>query len=332
MSNDEQTLLANIAEEPADLARWLVLADWLDEHEDARGQLVRVHVALRVRPPGTGGPNTHQDEARLRELLASGVRPCVPSFTNSVGITLNQVPPGDFRMGSPRDQPGRDEDEVRHEVTISKTVWFGTTPVTQAQYMRLMDDNPSHFAEVDGEDTADFPVDSVQWTEAVDFCHRLTQVPEEREAGRVYRLPTEAEWEYACRAGVSFCQMYHFGPSVSAGQANFNCTDPHPPEQGVAGEPLQRTCRVGSYAPNAWGLFDLHGNVGEWCSDWRGSYRIAERIDPQGPPQGERRVLRGGLWGLGGQYCRCASRDSLGEDGQNSNVGFRVVCVLTGHG
>lgn len=327
---DEEALLAAIADDPADLSRWLVLADWLDERSDPRGELVRVHIALRSCEPRNKKAATLRAESRLRELLEAGVRPCVPRLVNSVGMELHQIPPGRFEMGSPRGQAGRDPDEVRHVVTITHPFWFAITPVTQGQFTDVMGSNPSRFKDVLGEDTSQFPAESVQWPEAVEFCRRLSEQPEERAAGREYRLPTEAEWEYACRAGVPFPQLYHFGPSVSVGQANFQSTDPHPPGEATGGKPIGRPCRVGRYTPNAWGLFDLHGNVGEWCSDWRGAYDLTDTVDPQGPPTGLRRVLRGGLWNLGGKYCRSASRDSLAESGRNESVGFRIVCICRG--
>src|SRR5262249_11368647 len=147
---------------------------------------------------------------------------------------------------------------------------------------------------VKGLATADFPVERVSWHEAVKFCKKLSVRPAEKRARRVYRLPTEAEWEYACRAGTS--TPFHFGRSLSSRQANF---DGNAPYGGAAKGPwLRRTCKVGSYQPNGFGLFDMHGNLFQWCNDWYGRdyYKDSPRQDPQGPDEGTARIVRGGSW------------------------------------
>src|SRR5262249_4326336 len=142
--------------------------------------------------------------------------------------------------------------------------------------------------------SADHPVERVTWEEAVEFCRRLSHLPEEKAAGRAYRLPTEAEWEYACRAGTAtpFAQ----GLSLSGAQANFDGGFPY--GGGERGRSLQKTTRVGSYPANNFGVHDLHGNVWEWCADWLDSlyYAASPKRDPQGPAAGQLRVLRGGSW------------------------------------
>src|SRR5205807_669531 len=157
-------------------------------------------------------------------------------------------------------------------------------------------------------DTDGFPVENVSYETAVEFCKKLSALEAEKKAGRVYRLPTEAEWEYACRAGAATYQVFAFGNSLSSKQANFDGNSPY----GGAdrGPNLQRTCKVGSYKPNAWGLFDMHGNVYEWCSDWYAAdyYGNSLARDPQGPSQGKQRVFRSASYANGAATARSASR------------------------
>src|SRR5262249_22585839 len=137
------------------------------------------------------------------------------------------------------------------------------------------------------------PVDSVSWEDAVAFCQKLSEQAEEISKGRTYRLPTEAEWEYACRGGANASTPFAFGESLSSKQANFNGNYPY---NAARGRYLERTAPVGSYLPNAFGLFDMHGNLWEWCADWYSEdyYSQSPRQDPPGPPRGTLRVLRGG--------------------------------------
>jgi formylglycine-generating enzyme required for sulfatase activity len=210
--------------------------------------------------------------------------------------------------------------------------------VTQQQYERVMGQNPSSFSstgggkdKVKGIDTRQFPVENVSWENAVEFCRRLSELPEERANERVYRLPTEAEWEYVYRGGPFFkapATAFYFGNSLSPTQANF---DGNYPYGGAAkGRYLERPTPVGSYPPNPLGVYDLHGNVWEWCADWYDEdyYKQSSRQDPQGPERGERRVLRGGSWLDYGWYCRSACRGSLVPGGRGVNLGFRVVLLV----
>jgi formylglycine-generating enzyme required for sulfatase activity len=193
-------------------------------------------------------------------------------ITNSIGLKLVLIPKGTFMMGSPASEELRQEDETQHEVTISKGYYLGVYEVTQAQYEKVMGKNPSHFqgAKVGNENT-DLPVESVSWDDTVEFCKKLSDLPEETKAGRLYRLPTEAEWEYACRAGSK--TIYSFddeeGLLHEYGWFDRNSSD--------------RTHTVGLLEPNAWGLYDMHGNVWEWCSDRYGDYPKGAVSDPSGP-------------------------------------------------
>jgi formylglycine-generating enzyme required for sulfatase activity len=266
---------------------------------------------------------------------APAPRPLPKRFTNSVGMKLVLIPAGKFMMGSPEDEKYRSDNEgPQHRVWITKPFYMGVYTVTQKQYKTVMGKNPSDFSAggsrsvfVEGLDTDDFPVETVSWKDAQAFCKKLSALPAEKKAGRKYRLPTEAEWEYACRAGTT--TPFHYGKSLSSRQANFN--GPYPYGGADKGPYLKRTCKVGSYKLNAWGLFDMHGNVFQWCQDWydRNYSRVSPKKDPVGPKAGTARVIRGGSWGMPGTECRAACRPNYGEQpGYRGNfIGFRVVLV-----
>jgi len=242
-------------------------------------------------------------------------------ITNSIGMRLVLIPPGEFMMGSPESEQNRYESEHQHRVRITKGFYLGINEVTQAEFEEVMGRNPSGFTSVAGQDTGRFPVEDVSWDDAVEFCGKLSRLPEERRAGRVYRLPTEAEWEYACRAGTT--SVFHFGDTLSSTQANFN--GDHPYGAASKGPYLRRPAQVGSYQPNAWGLFDMHGNIWEWCSDrYADYYRHSPVDDPQGP-LGVYRVLRGGSWCGLGRLCRSAYRDGYGPGYRDDFFGVRVA-------
>ncbi|HTU22058.1 MAG TPA: bifunctional serine/threonine-protein kinase/formylglycine-generating enzyme family protein [Gemmataceae bacterium] len=252
-------------------------------------------------------------------------------LTNLIGMKFVLVPAGTFVIGSPPDEAGRSADEgPQHEVTITRPFYLASYPVTQAQYQRVMRSNPSHFCRsgrgkelCKDIDPQTLPVERVTWGNAVVFCRKLSEWPEERRHRRKYRLPTEAEWEYACR-GDSM-QPFHLGLSLSSALANF---DGNYPYGGAPRGPfLKRTSPVGSYPPSALGLYDLHGNVWEWCADWYGEHYYAESPgeDPPGPATGDRRVVRGGCWSSPGNNCRTAYRGKLEPGDHLYRVGFRVL-------
>ena len=175
-------------------------------------------------------------------------------------------------------------------------------------------------------DTDDFPVESVSWEDAKKFCDKLSDRAAERRQGRMYRLPTEAEWEYACRGGASSSTPFHYGKSLSSRQANINGNYPY---GGAAKGPyLERTCKVGSYEPNKFSLYDMHGNVYQWCNDWyaKDYYKDSPAKDPQGPDSGTVRVLRGGSWNDYGWNCRAALRFRYVPGLRGYGFGFRVAC------
>jgi formylglycine-generating enzyme required for sulfatase activity len=256
---------------------------------------------------------------------------------NSIGMELALIPAGKFTMGSPRTEKGRSLEEVEHEVHITRPFYMGAYEVTQAEYQRVLKDNPSWFsrtgpgkAEVKGTDTGRFPVENVSWHDAQKFCRWLSLLAKEKAAHRLYRLPTEAEWEYACRGGARSATAFHFGESLSSQHANFDGNGPY--GTVARGPYLKRTAPVGSYKPNAFGLYDMHGNVYEWCADGyaRDYYENSPSKDPQGASKDTRRLLRGGSWYAYAVYCRSAARYSLSPDQHNFTLGFRVVCAVEG--
>jgi uncharacterized protein (TIGR02996 family) len=329
MTNRE-TLLGAIAKEPGDEVAWLALADSLEEDGQTRqADLLRLTRQLR----GVGRTDAQRKvlEGRLTTLLKKKVRPVVPEATNSLGMRFALVPPGVFWMGSPEDEAERHSIEHLREVEITQGFWLGVVPVTQGQYQAVMGTNPSHFraggpgAEMVADlDTSSFPAETVTWRNASWFCSRLSKQAEEKKAKRRYRLPTEAEWEYACRAMTT--TAFAFGSSLSSRHANVD------PTQEAAkvrrGPHLDRTCPVGQYVPNAFGLYDMHGQVWEWCSDYYDAdYALTgPRRDPQGPESGERHVLRGGSWYHFAHVSRSATRIRFAEEIRYDN-GFRVVMV-----
>ena len=226
---------------------------------------------------------------------------------NGSTLDLVQIPAGQFLMGSPDSEEGRlDREGPQHRVSVPE-FWLGKYPVTQAQYQAIMGQNPSRFSE----NGANRPVERVFWHDAVAFCEKLSQ-----QTGRTYRLPSEAEWEYACRAGTT--TPFYFGETISPVLANYGYSN------------LGQTTDVGQFPPNTFGLYDMHGNVLEWCADhWHDNYNGAH-VDGSAwlvPGESENRhILRGGSWYSKPGVCRSANRGSGAPDIIGFDIGFRVVC------
>ncbi|MFM7039147.1 MAG: formylglycine-generating enzyme family protein [Planctomycetaceae bacterium] len=238
----------------------------------------------------------------------------VKEFKNSIGMQLVLIPRGQFAMGSARGNPEADGDERQHQVTLTRDYYIGAFEVTQSQFKRVMGRNPGQFQGPGIEDGgANLPVDQISWFDAVEFCKRLSERTEEQAAGRVYRLPSEAEWEYACRAGSP--DEFAFGNDVRL-----------PGEYAWYRENSVglRTSAVGRKKPNAWGLYDMHGNAREWCADWYEVYSGRPAIDPTGPHEGTDRVYRGGSIGYSAAYCRSANRTAT-SPAFAGFVSFRVA-------
>jgi formylglycine-generating enzyme required for sulfatase activity len=247
-------------------------------------------------------------------------------LNNSLQMALVYVPAGRFVMGSPASEQGRVGTEHAHEVVISQGFYLGVHEVTQSEFQQVMGANPSQpsagrrGADAANPDTARLPIESVLWSEAVEFCRRLSERTEERAAGRSYRLPTEAQWEYACRAGSN--AAYSIGDRLTSADANFKAA-------GLTSATL-RTMQVGSFPPNRWGLHDMHGNVEEWCLDYYdyGYHRNSPLSDPSGPAAGLNRVSRGGSYLDSAEECRSARRMGRYPGSRAVNCGFRVVCEV----
>jgi formylglycine-generating enzyme required for sulfatase activity len=235
------------------------------------------------------------------------------------------IPPGTFRMGSPTNEVDRVDDEgPQTAVTISRGYWMGKYLVTQGDYLAVVGSNPSYFSTNDWNGNPfppdlNRPVEEVSWFDATNYCGALTQ--RERAAGRIatnslYRLPTEAEWEYACRAWTSTRFSYGDDP----GYTNLTAYAWYADNSGGT------THAVGQKLPNPWGLYDMHGNVWEWCQDWYGDCAGGIAVDPQGPPADFFHVIRGGDWECYARGCRSAYRSfNLLPDYRNPYIGFRVV-------
>jgi formylglycine-generating enzyme required for sulfatase activity len=228
------------------------------------------------------------------------------SLGGSITMKFAWCPPGTFLMGSPPGEPERSDDETQHRVTLTQGFHLGIHPVTQAQWQAVMGSNPSHFQ---GDDR---PVEQVSWDDCQAFCTRLGQ-----KTGKRFRLPTEAEWEYACRAGTT--TPFHFGDTISTEQANYDGNYTY--GRGKKGVYRQQTTTVGSFPANAWGLFDMHGNVWEWCADWYGPYCQEDLKELA-------RVLRGGCWATSPDGCRSAGRYADTQATCIDGVGCRVVLCL----
>jgi len=240
-------------------------------------------------------------------------------FTNSIGMTFVYIEPGTFTMGSPTSEPGRYDDETQHQVTLTKGFYMQTTEVTQGQWKAVMEDNPSIF----GSCGDNCPVEEVSWDDVQEFITTLNQ----KEKTDQYRLPTEAEWEYAARAGTTTTYSFGNDSSQLSKYGNFcdsKCTYSH--KDDSQSDQYPNTAPVKSYSPNAWGLYDIHGNVWEWCQDWYDAdYPSGSLTDPVGPGSGSYRVFRGGCWNNRARYCRSAERARGTSGYRNFDVGARLA-------
>jgi len=265
----------------------------------------------------------------LIPLSAGQVRGEPPPFRNTIGMTFVWIPPGDFMMGSAGQEAGRRGDEPRHQVTITSPFFIQIREVTQGQWERIMGRNPSHFRFCGRE----CPVEQVSWHDAQEFIRRLN----EKEGINLYRLPTEAEWEYAARGassidpGAGFLYLAAGDACRLEEAAWFNGNSCR--VMVVGGDNWTDAGSVnecgpqpgGRKKPNSWGLYDMLGNVWEWVQDWRGSYPTGPVVNPVGPPMGDIRVYRGGSWLSSPGYCLPAVRGGATPGSRDLAVGFRLV-------
>ena len=284
---------------------------------------------------GSGNAAPALEEQNETEGFQSAVTPDNTAAPDE-GFVL--IKGGSFQMGSPESEAWRSDDETQHPVTVSD-FYMASYEVTQAEYAEITGVNPSHFS------GGNLPVENVSWLEAIAYCNAKSEregltpvytiegqnVSWNREADG-YRLPTEADWEYACRAGTE--TPFYMDPSPSAEDANYYGHYPYEIEgnyfaqdvlETKPGEYRETTVEVGSFAPNPYGLYDMHGNVGEWVWDYYGSYPSEEQTDPTGPDSGALRVYRGGGWNDFAKNMRSAYRATLEQEHKSFNLGFRLV-------
>lgn len=260
---------------------------------------------------GVQSPPQRQETERSAATPSDSTGPePLKTMTNTVGMELVWIPPGEFAMGS---GGGEADESPIHTVRISKGFWMSRTEVTQAQYRTIMDARP-WYGRLQIRNYDDDPAVYVTWDDADEFCRTLGH-----QEGKTYRLPTEAQWEYACRAGTATTFSFGDSDSALAEHAWF--------EKNVWLVGLERAQRVRGKRPNAFGLYDMHGNVWEWCRDWYDPhyYAAGPNTDPAGPAAGAKRVIRGGGWGDNAQDCRSASRDGIAPLERFSDRGFRIV-------
>jgi len=271
----------------------------------------------------------------LGAVCSLGSEPLV----SSVGLKMLPIPAGGFTMGSPDSEKSRGSDEAQVEVTLTEAFHMAETEVTQGQWMKVMNtslkeqieskDGPlgrgANLVEEASAEGADQPMCFVNWQDTLDFCEKLTEL--DRVAGVlpegwVYSIPTEAQWEYVCRAGTQ--SVFAYGDTLTSDQANFYGKLPYGVEtEGVYRE---KTTPVKTFKPNAWGLYDMHGNLYEWCLDWY-TEELEGGENPVGPAEGEGRIIRGGTWNRKATSCRSAYRYSSNPTARGYNIGFRVVLV-----
>ena len=232
---------------------------------------------------------------------------------HGVRQTMRWIPPGRFSMGSPPDEPERVDHEVQHQVTLAHGFWLAETACTQALWQAVTGENPAQF-----KDDPENPVEQVSWEDCEAF---LAQANGMRDDGLALRLPTEAEWEYACRAGTR--TPFSFGDELTTDKANYDGGYPY--NDGSKSEYRARTLPVHGFQSNPWGLYQMHGNVWEWCADWYGDYPAGEAMDPVGPVEGRGRVLRGGAWDDSGRYLRSAYRSHSPPVSRYDSIGLRLA-------
>lgn len=314
-SEMESGFQAAMVEDPHEVANWAAFTDWLLDQGDPRGEALRLYRATCGIVDEVQG---QADYERLWSLLASGVRLPLPRWTSSLAGKMVWVPPGEFWMGGGNGKCG---DRL---VKIERPFYLGIYPVTQRQWLTLMGSNPSRFGK-GGADLDRYPVEQVSWEDVQEFLRRLNAI-ENSGSGWTYRLPTEEEWEYACRSPVpspatsAACQthcgfsFYLDNPTndLSAEQANFDGN--YPVGNASHDAYLGQTSKVGSYRPNGLGLYDLHGNVWEWTDTAEGSDR----------------VIRGGGWYSFGSFCTAAFRNWYAPEYRVNNLGFRLALARAG--
>jgi uncharacterized protein (TIGR02996 family) len=312
----EADLLAGIVAHPLQAERWLILADWLEDQQDPRTELVRLRWQYHHEQEH---PDFETRRQRLVDLWAGGLAPLVPTLTNSIGMSFVLIPPGSFWMGRPYGA----NDQFHHRVTLTEPFFLGRYPVTVGEFKLFLEETGHKPAarsssEAGTWDAPGFqqsdrhPVVFVDWKDAQAMAAWLTR----KEKGMVYSLPTEAQWEYACRAGTA--TMYFWGDDADrlgeyAWFQENSGKETHPVE---------------TKKPNPWGLWQMPGNVWEWCQDWYDDYTEGDARDPKGAARGTFRVLRGGGWLNDSSFFRSAYRVRNYPSFRRASYGFRLAATL----
>ena len=288
--------------------------------EEKSGIAVPLEMREQYTFPNGNRVNTVAIYGRFRRFDVNAnedIRSPIATTTDAwTGMVFVELPPGRFTMGSASTETGRNDDESLHDVEITRPIFMGQHEVTQQEWRTVMGDSPSHF----GTCGPRCPVENISYLDVQRFLDKLNaHTPHSLR----YRLPTEAEWEYACRARTT--GPFYTGENLTTAQANYNGRQPYGPFP--AGEFRQRTTPTGTFPLNPWGLADMHGNVWEWTSDWYAPYSeaAAANIDPHGPASGEKRVIRGGSWFFDANSARCALRYTHAPQDKGFSLGFRVA-------
>jgi len=303
--------MARLKQEPIFSRLKMMEAELPPEKQQVEDSVQEIHIAV------SAGAIV-ENAGREPEPVKTEEKPVISGETSgrtdpfaSLESSFVYIAPGTFQMGSPECETGRSGDEIMHEVTLTKGFYMLKTPVTQRQWEAIMGNNPSSFP--DGGDNCQ--VENVSWNECQAFIKRLN-------AGKdgIYRLPKEAEWEYACRAGTTT-------PLCNGEISEPYCAhDPILSEVGwYCGNSSRKSRPVAQKSPNAWGLYDMHSNVSEWCQDWYGEYDSDSRTDPCGPESAFGKVVRGGSWLSNAKNCRSASRFNWLPEAGIEFIGFRLV-------
>jgi uncharacterized protein (TIGR02996 family) len=297
----EQTLVAALLDDPSDHVAWLALADWHEENSRQKeAEFLRLQLGLTH---NLNDPHRLENERRQCQLLAEGLIPPTPSYCialrRGLNLSFRLVPPGEFWMGRDSEPSARGHEGPRHKVSITRPFLLAMTPVTQSQWYAVMRTRPSEFR------GPQRPVERVNWDDCVEFCASVS-----KNAGVTLRLPTEAEWEYACRAGIS--ADYYHGKEEAEQIAWFGHRTTHP---------------VGRLLPNGWGLYDMVGNVWEWTADAFRNYprRGLPRRNPRQHRASSYRTARGGSYSNPPTCCRSSARICFAAGGRNDFIGFRPV-------
>lgn len=302
----------------------IVLLCTIVEHrhkeEEKKRDRARMAAAMEKRKKQVEAERIERIE-RERILLAKR-----PAEVEKIMKDMIECPAGTFEMGSPSDELGHHNNENQHQVTISKPFYISKYLVTQTLYKAITGENPSQLKGMYPGKDYGYPVENITWLKAKEFCDMLNEVScSAIPADYKFDLPTEAQWEYACRAGTT--TALNNGCSITTKYKECPNLDEIGWYEGNSQKENQRTRPVGLKKPNAWGLYDMHGNVSEWCRDWYANYPTDSVTDPEGPENGTERVCRGGNWYVGPSSCRSGYRDHYPPKYKDTRIGFRLVLV-----